>query len=290
MPPSPKTIPKPGTKRASELLGNLKILIYGQPGAGKTYFLGSASFAPEIFGKVLILCPDPGTLTLAFDDRMEEQCEIDIIQTSEQLDTWYEWLKVEMPKLPPEERFGTVCLDGYTDLSKMIMEETLKELHAQNHQRDPDKPDVDHHQRLGILARREIRRFRDLPVNFICTALEHTVTDSGTGKMYITPSAGGQMKSELPSYFEIVGYLYTECLHSKDAQGKLVETIVRRMRVQPDGKCLAKDRTRRLGSVIENPSLPDIVRTIKSTKDAVITAIIPADPKIKLPKFDPNKK
>jgi hypothetical protein len=273
-------IKKPAVKTPADLARNMKILIYGQPGAGKTFFIGSGAYKPEAFGRILVLCPDPGALTLAFDPVVSAQVDIAEIASTDDLETWYEYLKIENAKLPLDDpqRYRTLALDGLSDVAEMAMLESLAKTTAENPNRDPDMPSVDHHMRVAIIVRREVRRFRDLrDMTFIATALERSVVDQGTGKTYITPALGGKLAAEIGAYFDIIGYVYTDTIK---IDGK--ETVVRRMRVQPNERIIAKDRTRRLGTVIENTSLPDFVERIEGGQFILpADQAIQADPKIK---------
>ena len=249
MPIAPK---RPGTMKPADAVGTLNLLVYGHTGTGKTHFIGTAAKDPY-FGKILLLCPDPGALTLAFDEDANKNIEIAPIKSLADIDAWYEYLKVENPK---SQEFQTLAIDGFTDVAELALQEALADIHEKDSNRDPDQPGIDHWNRVAINVRRCIRNFRDLPLTFIATALAKDTYDK-EGAMYTTPSITGKLAAELGAYVDIIGYLYAET----DKETKLP---VRKLRTTRTDKIQAKDRTRRLPAVIENPSLPDILNRIRT--------------------------
>ena len=274
MPIKPK---KPKTFSPRELFTKPKILIFGQPGAGKTHLIGSMAYAPDVFGKILLLCPDPGTLTLAFDDTMNSQIDVCPIEKTQELDDWFEWLTSVNRET---NEYQTLAIDGVTDINKMALLEAMQKTSSSNSHVDPDKPNVDHYGRTYIITGRAIRRFRNLPMTVIVTALEKEQRDESSGVRWVGPEVSGKLVSEIPAMFDIVGRLYVEVKRNKETKE---ETLTRCLRVVNDGKTIAKDRSRRLGEVVIDPTLPNMVETMRSTEGATDT--VRADPAIRLKKF-----
>lgn len=260
----PRAVEMPFNMKPKDFMGRLKILVYGFFGAGKTYLIGTAAKDPA-FGKILLLSPDPGALTLAFDEDMNSRITVGPIKTLADLDSWYEYLRVQNPKLG-DEAFQTLCIDGWTDLGDMALTESLQKVHDANASRDVDQAGIDTWGRVGVIMRRELRRFRDLPMHFISTALAKEVTNKD-GAIFISPSVPGSLKSEIGAFFDIVGFLHIK--REKKPNPNATEAVElleseRVLRVQPTEKILAKDRTRKLGEKVINPTLGGILSTIKS--------------------------
>ena len=72
----------------------------------------------------------------------------------------------------------------------------------------------------------------------------------------IQPALTPKLKNSVMGGMDIVGYLYVK----EDADKPNVTT--RQLLVQPVGKWDAKDRSGVLGTVIESPTLPNIMSTI----------------------------
>jgi phage nucleotide-binding protein len=250
--------------------------VYGHTGSGKTHFIGTAAKSLE-FGRILLLCPDPGALTLAFDDDANQNIEIASISSMDDFDAWYEYLSVENPK---SNEFQTVAIDGFTDISELALQEALRVVHENDSNRDPDQPAIDHWNRVGIAVRRVIRQFRDLPLTFIATALAQDKQDS-MQQTFVLPSVAGKLAAELGAYVDIIGYLYTEI-------DKETKDVHRKLRVQRTEKIQAKDRTRRLPPIIHEPTLPGILDMIRN--NPIQVAVPAADPKFIAKKPDLSKK
>lgn len=251
---------KPATWTPKDAAFNkLTFLFYGPPGAGKTFLMGTASYDPKRFGRLLFLCPDPGTLTLTSDERMEN-IEIAGVTGTKDVDAWYEYLKGGQKDLAPEDRIRTICFDGLTDYARIALQEFLEQTSKENSTRDINMPAKDHYNRLKTLMYRDIARLRDIKgVHFIASALEKRQQDEKTGVVFITPDIGtGAMSQGVPGLFDIVGYYNT----MTNAQGKLT----RQMRFINDARILVKDRSRTLPETLDNPDLPGVLTQIETNE------------------------
>lgn len=264
MPIAPK---RPPTIKPSQAVGTMNLLVFSYTGAGKTTLLGSMAKDPEGFGKILLLCPDPGLLTLAFDEDANRQIEAAPIRSLADLDTWYEFLHDMCAKQldPAKREFQTLAIDGFTDIGELALREALDAIHDRDSNRDPDQPGIDHWNRVGIVVRRCIRQFRDLPMTFFATALAKDTTDKD-GTIFTTPSLPGKLAAELGAYVDIIAYLYCD-------QDKTTKLPVRKLRTERTDRIQAKDRTRRLPTIIENPTMPSILNMIRTNpqRDAGLT-------------------
>lgn len=235
-----------GATTAAQAIPWINALFYGDPGAGKTYLGGTAQDHPST-GPVLVLDVEGGTATL------RHRPDIDVIRvTSFQglVDKWAE-LQKEKGKFP----WKTVMVDSLTELQKLDMNDIMYKVLQRDPDRDPDVPSQREWGKSINHIREIVRRFRDLPCNTIFTALAQTKQDSGSGSVAVTPALPGKLANEVPGFLDIVGYLYTDV--ERDA-------VVRRLLVQPTRKYRAKDRLGALGTVIEDPTIPQIWQLIEN--------------------------
>lgn len=110
----------------------------------------------------------------------------------------------------------------------------------------------------GALLRRMealVRQFRDLTMH-PTKPLEAVVLICMTSEKgaRFRPHVQGQLGITLPYFVDVVGYLFVQ----NDESGGLA----RRLLVQPAGQYDAKDRTNRLGQVVENPNVEQMIAAI----------------------------
>lgn len=111
-------------KRFTKKEEGLKMLIYGQPGCGKTWLAGSAA-EDERFGRVLMLEAFGNPISLR---KKEKVPDILSIESLEDFNDPYEWLADGQPEddayakamglTPP---YGTLIVDGTTEIQRFIM-------------------------------------------------------------------------------------------------------------------------------------------------------------------------
>lgn len=266
-------------RKPKQSLECLKIFIYGPTGAGKTWLIGTATNDRTTFGKILILALDPGDLTLDHPDIVSENVDIAPIRSINDLEKWFDWLDTENVK---SKEYGTVVIEGVTDVCELAMQEALETAKKSDPKRDRYLPTVELWNKVQIIARNVIRQYRDLPMHVIITALDMEKKDDTTGKNYIRPSVVGKLVNELGAYFDIVGYLSVDIDNAKDF-AKKGQDVPRLLQLQPSEKIQAKDRSRRLGVTIENPTLPILIHLLKTNTERVPAPTIDATIKIKKP-------
>ena len=71
--------------------------------------------------------------------------------------------------------------------------------------------------------------------------------DDVTGRSTFYPSLSGKLKTEVPGFFDVVGYM------SSRING---EETIRSIQFLKTEKVTAKDRTSSFGSMLENPTIP----------------------------------
>lgn len=226
----------------------LKILVYGQSGAGKTYL------ARTIEEPTLVISAESGLLSLsgANIDVLDITTDDDgkLIPAAlrfSQMQKAYQYLLTEEAK----QKYKWIFIDSLTEVSQNLIESLLPEF--------PDRKDAlvmygENFKRM----RNMIKAFRDIPhYNIVFTALAEEEKDQN-GKRYHGVSMIGKMSSQLPSFLDEVFYLHT---FSDDDN-----VLKRRLVTQPTDKAVAKDRSGKLDK-FEEANLKIIATKIKEKKD-----------------------
>lgn len=231
-----------GASPAAQAIPFLNILVYGDAGVGKTFFGGTAQDHKET-SPVLILDVEGGVATL------RKRPDVLVVRIKSIIDLMKVYNEIDKALVNNErDTPKTVVVDSLTELQKLDMNDIMKALLKQHPDRDPDVPSQREWGKSSNHMRQIIRRFRDLPVNVIFTALAKRDQEA-EGTVLTMPSLPGKLATEAPAFLDVVGFMYTQIKDSK---------IERRMLCQPSRTKLAKDRLGVFGEVLENPSVPQM--------------------------------
>lgn len=228
-------------KAPSEVVDWLNILIYADPGVGKTFQIGTCADDPRLFPVLLFDC-EGGTTTIRHKD-------IDVVSVRSIPELEAQYNKLYHSIRDGKLGYRTVAIDTVTELADLDMRFIMKEAYGRN----PDKVNVDvpSPREWGINRshiRKIVRAFRDLPAHTIFTAhvgVEHE--ENMPPKYY--PGFAGKLRQEVPGFCDIVGYM------SNDSTTGILE---RRVQFQGTRRVVAKDRTATLGEMVKDPSMPKL--------------------------------
>lgn len=201
-------------KRTSAIAADgVKVLSYGQAGAGKTTALASAP-------SPLILSAEAGLLSL-------RDADVPYIEVTSMasLGEAYEWLTSSADA----KAYQTICLDSISEIAEVVLSEERAKT------KDP-------RQAYGAMADQMttlIRMFRDLSgKNVIFTAKLDKAQDE-QGRMLWAPSMPGSKTGQsLPYFFDEVLALQVH----RDAEGNATRAFL----TESDGSWVAKDRSGKL--------------------------------------------
>lgn len=213
-------------KYTSDVSSNgVKILVYGQAGAGKTTLVNTLP-------NPILLSAEGGLLSIKDADLPFIK-----IETMEDLREAYSWLKDNA------DDYESVALDSISEIAEVVL----------NHEKKQAK---DPRQAYGAMLEQMtdlIRAFRDLPMHVYMTAKLEKMTDE-TGKILYAPSMpGNKIGQQLPYFFDELLALRVE----KDSDGD----IWRGLKCQGDSAWQAKDRSGELEEW-EAPDLGELIAKI----------------------------
>lgn len=214
------------------------MLIYGDPGAGKTVLAGSASEVEEL-SPVLFVDIEGGTLSLR--ERFP-QCEVVRLRSWRDLDSLYR-------DLAKGSDYNTLVIDSLSEMQKFGMYHIMREAVQKDSDRDPDLPGIGEWGKNTEQMRKFIRYFRDLPMNVIFTALDMPVAQKN-GKVKHYPSMSSKLAREVAGLLDIVTFLY---IKERDEGGTTIQD--RMLLTMATESHVAKDRTDRLPQVVQNPTM-----------------------------------
>lgn len=248
--------------KAKDQAAKTNMLIYGDPGVGKTRLLGSSDAVPEM-RKVLEIDinGDGGGLTLR-----DTFPNVDVVQVTKfvQLQNVYNAL------FAGGHGYNTVCIDTLTELQKLNMTDVMKDLVARDPARNEYVPDRREWGISSEMVRRLIHAFKNLPVHTIFTAHVKEDEDQSTGIIVKRPDLPGKLARQVSGFFDLVLYMYAKevRIEVKD-EPKLVEKRLI-LSKGTSGKITAKDRFNRLPKIWEvpenEPAMPKMYQLIHGAK------------------------
>jgi hypothetical protein len=215
--------------RDAARVNGVKILVYGQAGAGKTRLCATAP-------NPVIISAESGLLSL-------REFDLPVIEVSTIADV-HEAYKF-LAESEEGSQFASVCLDSISEIAEVVLAAEKKAT------RDP-------RQAYGALQEQMaelLRAFRDLPGrNVYMSAKIERSKDETTGAMLYAPSMPGQrLGQSLPYLFDEVFALRVE----KDTEGR----PTRWLQTQADFQYAAKDRSGALDA-FEAPDLGAVINKI----------------------------
>lgn len=205
----------------------VKMLVYGQAGAGKTSLIRTL---PD----PIVLSAEGGLLSIQDADLpyIEINSIADLMEA-------YSWLTS-----PDGQHYKSVALDSISEIAEVVL----------NHEKKIAK---DPRQAYGAMQEQMsdmIRAFRDLPGRHVYMSAKLEKSQDETGRILYAPSMpGNKTVQSLPYFFDEVLALRVE----KDADGNTQRAIM----CDSDGLWLAKDRSGKLGAW-EAPDLGEIITKI----------------------------
>ena len=243
------------------------MMIYGEPGAGKTPLLGTVIDVEAMLPALLIDC-DSGTLSIRNREglntlHLPKMASELSLQNKTEVSPWkaleetYRWL------YQGEHNYKTIMLDGGSEIQRYCELECIafgiERKTSGDH--DPELAELADYRRIHERMKRMYMRFRDIQtmdgrrMNFLATAHEGKSKDELTGKMAIQPLFMGKATVLISSVFDIIGRLTTADIGNKKDVKVLVPSV--------NGTARGRDRSGSLGSHVEEPTMSKIFEKIR---------------------------
>lgn len=224
----------------SEDMIGLKMIVFGPPGVGKTYFASTAQ-------NVLFLLAEKGGM-LGIKDK-----GIDVIHINKFADLIdaYQFLRKD------GHGYKTVVIDSITEVQKKSMDDILIKAGVQTPRMNDWGENI---RQISNMC----RLFRDLPMNVIFLAHESIEKDEETGETSRRLSVNGQkLPEEIAGFVDCVGYMQA---NEKLTEDKKKTITVRAIRFGATKKIVCKDRSGKL-DIWEEPNFEAIYAKIFGNKE-----------------------
>jgi len=194
----------------------VKLLVYGQAGAGKTYMV------KEIAQACLLISTEGGLLSIAGTD-------IDHIEVEnhEELLEIFQFLQTEEAM----KRYKIIALDSISEIAEKVLSDEKLSV------KDSRQAYGEMQDKMQIL----IRAYRDLPYHVYMTCKAERGVDENGSTIWLPSMPGQKLSQQIPYFFDEVLALRV----GKNEDGD----PVRWLQTQPDGVYTAKDRSGKLAPV-----------------------------------------
>ena len=226
----------------------IKVLIYGEPGSGKTALAGT-------FPNCLLLDVDGGAQTTLDSDYartlgLHERTHYIRVGSVADIKK-----AIGIIRKDKGRTFQSLAIDSISVLSMNTVSDLTASSTAEDDDEGGDRYMEQRDWGLLLLALYRVMKEAVGLGLHICVTAHVAEREDTDGKEKKMPLLQGQFKDMSLAFFDAIGYMYT--VYAKDPQqesvkGEPQQKIVHRVQFVPTTKVKAKDRTGRLGKYIDN--------------------------------------
>lgn len=235
--------------------------LYGPEGTGKTTDALRLTKVCKKGQRILLVNAEAGAKVEALRQRGVDVSKVEIwpkpedggaaALTYEGLETLAEGLAKEAAK------YAGVVWDSGTEITRLILDQVVEEAKVRDQrlgkQRARFQVNLDDHGTASAALRMLLRKFRNLPMHFVITALERRDIDEDTGKVRYGPAMAPAMANDTAGLVDIVGYTMVEEVGNEE---------IRSARFVPRERRRAKDRFGLLPAKLADPYMDRIIAYI----------------------------
>jgi hypothetical protein len=264
--PVPSTFGGVPVAQVSELQTSMKVLLYGRPGAGKTWLAAQASNVPAM-SPVAYMTSDASEA-----DTLKKAAPLAYHLPIKKFDDFWNIYNDAAVGLkdPSKLPFKTVVIDTGTEAERMWMRDIRTDLVIRGTRPgggeiNVDVPSVREWGQSISGMRRLVRAFRELPVNFIVTAHEKEMRDNA-GVTWFKPDFPGKLANQAAGMFSCVWYVHVVAereLDTTSASRRHIITSERRILLTgfTEG-FVCKTRAGTLPRVVEEPDMAQLYKAV----------------------------
>lgn len=245
----------------SEQTTYLSVCLYGPEGTGKTTDALRLTRLCEDDQRVMLVDAEGGAKVEALRQRGVDVSKVEVWPkptdggataiTYDGLEDLAEGL------LKESEKYVGCVWDSGGEITRLILDQAVAEAKAREEakgkQRARFQVNLDDHGVASAALRMLLRKYRNLPMHFVITALERRDIDEDTGKVRYGPAMSPAMANDTCGLVDVVGFTMVEDIGGEE---------IRSARFVPRERRRAKDRFGLLPAKLADPFLDRIVAYI----------------------------